>query len=98
MLQARLEIEPMAPCHRGGYVYDHIWSKLKSPRKVVRTPFLNWNDPYWILSNFGLWKFYRKILAKLVNWQLVLISRKINFEYERPRNFYFSLKLLFDFN
>ena len=71
---------------------------LKSFRKVVETSFLNQSDRYWILSNFGLWKFYRKILPKLVNWQLVSISRKINFEYERPINFQFSLKLLVDFN
>ena len=61
--------------------------KLKSSRKVVRTSFLNQNDRYWILSNFGHWKFYRKMLSKLVNWQLVVISQKINFVYERPRNF-----------
>ena len=60
---------------------------LKSFRKVVETSFLNQNDRYWIPSDFGLWKFYRKMLPKLVNWQLVSISRKINFEYERPRNF-----------
>ena len=60
---------------------------LKSFRKVVETSFLNQNDRYWILSNFGLWKFYGKMLPKLVNWQLVSISRKIYFEYERPRNF-----------
>ena len=60
---------------------------IKSFRKVVETWFLNQNDRYWILSNFGLQKFYRKMLLKLVNWQLVSISRKINFEYERPRNF-----------
>ena len=61
--------------------------KLKSFRKVVRTSFLYQNDCYWILSNFGLCKFYRKMLPNLVNWQLVSVSRKINFEYERPRNF-----------
>ena len=55
--------------------------KLKSSRKVIQTSFLNCNDCYWILSNFGLWKFYHKILLKLANWQLILISRKINFEY-----------------
>ena len=60
---------------------------LKSFRKVVETSFVNQNDRYIILSNFGLRKFYRKMLPKLVNWQLVLISRKINFVYERPRNF-----------
>ena len=63
--------------------------KLKSFKKVVRTLFLNQNDRYGILSNFGLWKFFRRILLKLVNWLLVLINRKINFvyDYERPRNF-----------
>ena len=60
---------------------------LKSFRKIVETSFLNQNDRYWILSNFGLWKFFRKMLPNLVNWQLVLINRKINFVYERPRNF-----------
>ena len=60
---------------------------LKSFRKVVENSFLNQNDCHWILSNFGLRKFYCKILPKLVNWQLVSISRKINFEYEHPRNF-----------
>ena len=59
---------------------------LKSFIKVVETSFLNQNDRYWILCNFGLLKFYRKMLPKLVNWQLVSISRKINFQYERPRN------------
>ena len=58
--------------------------QLKSFRKVVRTSFLNQNDRYGILSNFGN---FRKMLPKLVNWQLVSISRKINFVYERPRNF-----------
>ena len=53
--------------------------KLKSFRKVVRTSFLNQNDRYGLLSNLGLWKFFRKMLPKLVNWQLVLNSRKINF-------------------
>ena len=79
--------------------------KLKSSRKVVLTSFLNQNDGYWSLSDFGHLKFYRKTLPKLVNWQfelvlllLLLISRKINFEYDRPRNFYFPLKLLFDFS
>ena len=61
--------------------------KLKSFKKVLRTSFLNQNDRYWILSNFGLYKFYRKTLPNLVNWQLVLINRKINFVYERSRNF-----------
>ena len=61
--------------------------KLKSFRKVMRTSFLNQNDCYGILSNFGLWKFFRKMLPKLVNWHLVLICRKINVVYERPRNF-----------
>ena len=61
--------------------------KVKSFRKVIRTSFLNQNDRYEILSNFALCKFFRKMLPKLVNWQLVLISRKINFEYERPINF-----------
>ena len=61
--------------------------KLESFRKVVRTSFLDQNHCYGILSNFGLWKFFRKMLPKLVNWQLGLISRKINFVYERPRNF-----------
>ena len=65
-------------------IYDY---NLKSFRKVVETSFLNQNDHYWILSNFDLLKFYRKMLPNLVNWQLVLNSRKINFEYERPRNF-----------
>ena len=32
--------------------------KLKSFKKVVRTLFLNQNDRYGILSNFGLWKFF----------------------------------------
>ena len=27
------------------------------------------------------------LFSNLVNWQLVLISRKINFVYERPNNF-----------
>ena len=72
--------------------------KLKSFRKVVRTSFLNQNDRYRILSDFDLLKFYHKMLPKLVNWQLVSISRKINFEYERPKNFWFSLKLSFYFN
>ena len=61
--------------------------KLTSFRKVVGTSFLNQNDRYGILSNFGLWKFFRKMLPKLVNWQIVLINWKINFVYERPRNF-----------
>ena len=61
--------------------------KLKSFTKVVRASFLNQNDRHGILSNFGLSKFFRKMLPKLVNWQLVSISRKINFVYERPRNF-----------
>ena len=59
--------------------------KLKSSRKFVRTSFLNQNDRYWILSNFGSWKFYHKILPKLDNWQFVLVSRKINFEFEHER-------------
>ena len=65
-------------------IYGH---NIKFFRKVVQISFLNQNDRYWILSNFGLLKFFHKMLPKLVNWQLVSISRKINFEYERPRNF-----------
>ena len=61
--------------------------KLKSFRNVVRTSFLNQNDRYGILRNFGHLKFFHKMLPKLVNRQLVLISRKINFVYERPRSF-----------
>ena len=60
--------------------------KLKSFGKVVRTSFLNQNDRYGTLSNFSLWKFFRNMLPKLVNWPLVLISRKTNFVYERPIN------------
>ena len=65
--------------------------KLKSFRKVALTSFLSQNDRYGILSNFGLWKFFRKMLLKLVNWQLVLISRKINFVYERMKTSSFHL-------
>ena len=101
MLQAKLEMEPSASgpmATVGTTPMSKYGEKLKSSRKVVRTLFLKQNDRYWIPSNFGLSKFYPKMLPKLVNWQLVLISRKINFEHERFRNFQFSLKLLFDLN
>ena len=90
MLQAKLEIEPSAKGPMATVLatpMSKYGQKLKSFTKVVRTSFLNQNDRHGILSNFGLFKFFRKMLPKLVNWQLVSISRKINFVYERPRNF-----------
>ena len=90
MLQAKLEMEPLANgpmATMGATPMSRYGKKLKPFRKVIRTSFLNQNDRYGILSNFSLWKFFRKTLPKLVNWQLILISRKINFVYERPRNF-----------
>ena len=70
MLQAEIEMEPSANCPMatvGATLMSKYGQKLKSSRKVVRTSFLNQNDCYWILSNFGFWKFYRKILPKLSN-------------------------------
>ena len=90
MLQEKLEMKPSAngPVATIGVTpMSNYGQKLKSFRKVVRTSFLNQNDRYWILSNFGLWKLFRKMLPNLFNRQLVLISRKINFVFERPRNF-----------
>ena len=90
MLQAKLEVEPSANDPMDAVKatpMSEYGQKLKSFKKIARTSFLNQNDRYRILSNFGIWKFFRKMLPKLVNWQLVLISRKINFVYERPRNF-----------
>ena len=52
MLQAKLEMEPMATME--ATPISKYGQKLKSPRKVVRASFLNHNDRYWILSNFGL--------------------------------------------
>ena len=68
MLQTKLEMEPsdnspMATMR--ATPMSKYGQKLKSSRKVVRTSFLNQNDCYWILSNFGFWKFYDKILPKL---------------------------------
>ena len=71
MLQAKIEMEPSANCPMGTVLatlmskYDQ---KLESSRKVVRTSFLNQNDRYWILSNFGFWKLYHKILPKISNY------------------------------
>ena len=90
MLHAKLEMEPSANGPMaivGATLMSKYGQKPKSFRKVVRTSFLKQNDRYGILRNSGLWKFFRKILPKLVKGQLVLISRKINFVYERPRNF-----------
>ena len=73
--------------HHGGHAHVHIWSKVKIFQKG-HTDFIF--EPKWLLSNSKkLWSLnaFRKMLPKLVNWQLVLISRKINFVYERPRNF-----------
>ena len=80
MLQAKLEMEPSANGLMATMVATPVFKygqKLKCSRKVVRASFLNQNDRYWILSNFGLKKFYRKMLPKIVNWQLVLISQKL---------------------
>ena len=70
MLQAKMEMEtsvnyPMATV--GATPMSKYGQKLKSSRKVERTSFLNQNNRYWILSNFGFWKFYHKILPKLNN-------------------------------
>ena len=73
MVQAKLEMEPSAngPMATVGVTpISKYGQKLKSSWKVARTSFLNQNDHYWILSNFGLWKFYRKMFPKIVNWQL----------------------------
>ena len=90
MLQAKLEMEPSANSPMvtvGATPMSKYGQKLKSFRNVVRTLFLNQNDCYGILRNFGHLKFFRKMVPKLVNRQLVLISRKINFVHERPRSF-----------
>ena len=71
--------------------YGH---NLISPRKVVETSPSNQNDRHRTPSNSGLRRFHCKMIPKLANWQLVSISLKINSEYEHPRNFQFSLKLL----
>ena len=84
--------------HRGGHAHAQMWSKAKIFQKG-RKDFIF--EPKWpLLNSKQLWflKVFRKMLPILVNWQLVLISRKINFVYERPRNFEFSLKLLLDFS
>ena len=89
MLQAKLEIEPSANSPMStmwGTLMSKYGQKLKSSRKVVRTSLLKQDDRYWILSNFGFWKFYHKILRKLDNWRFELINRKINFEYECHKN------------
>ena len=70
MLQAKIEMEPSANCPNAAVratPMPKYGQKLKSSRKVVRISFLNQNDRYWILSNFGFWKFYHKILPKLSN-------------------------------
>ena len=70
MLQTKIEMEPLANCPMatvGATPMSKYVQKLKSSRKVVGTSFLNQNDRYWILSNFGFWKFYHKILPKLSN-------------------------------
>ena len=57
MLQAKLEVEPSANgpmATMGATPMSKYGQKLKSFRKVVRTSFLNQNDRYGILSNFGL--------------------------------------------
>ena len=57
MLQAKLEMEPLANgpmATMGAMPMSKYGLKLKSSRKVVRASFLNQNDRYWILSNFGL--------------------------------------------
>ena len=78
MLQAKLEMEPsdkspMATV--GATPMSKYGQELKSSRKVIRTLFLNQNDRYWILSNFGLKMIYRKMLPKLDNCQFVLIRK-----------------------
>ena len=79
MLQAKLDMEPSANGPMATVeatpvpIYGH---NLKPFTKIVETSLLSQNDHYWILSNFGLWKFYHKILPKLDNWQFELISRK----------------------
>ena len=70
MLQVKIEMEtsanyPMATV--GATPMSKYGQKLKSSRKVERTSSLNQNNRYWILSNFGFWKFYLKILPKLSN-------------------------------
>ena len=70
MLQAKIEMETSANCPMatvGATPMSKYGQKLKSSRKVERTSFLNQNNRYWILSNFGFWKFYHKILPKLSN-------------------------------
>ena len=57
MLQAKLEMEPSANgpmATMGATPISKYGQKLKSSRKIVRASFLNQNDHYLILSNFGL--------------------------------------------
>ena len=70
MLQTKIEMEPSVNCPMAAVEakpMSKYGEKLKSSRKVERTSFLNQNDRYWILSNFGFWNFYHKILPKLSN-------------------------------
>ena len=65
MLQEKLKMEisangPMVTV--GATPMSKYGQKQKSLRKVLRISFLNQNDHYWILSNFGLQKLYRKML------------------------------------
>ena len=59
MLQAKLEMEtsetaPIPMATVGATPMSKYDQQLKSFRNVIRTSFLNQNDRYWILSNFGL--------------------------------------------
>ena len=69
MLQAKLEMEPLANdpmATVGAMPMSTYGQKLRSSRKVVRISFLNQNDRYWILSNFGFKEFYHKILPNII--------------------------------
>ena len=57
MLRAKLEMEPSANgpmATMGATPISKYGQKLKSSKKVVRASFLNQNDCYLIISNFGL--------------------------------------------